>query len=240
MLKNRKKGLGTMSKLFMYGTSLEGIEQLMVMVPNFQPRGNGIIINNYFNCQGGDGDCKIGVINVDDDCKECGHIGSNFKINVDRCRYKDLVRECFGKINNYYLKERLESLANNFKGEIFLNHNHKERFYNFLRNQDLDIHDISPRFIAILFLLTADENPWKVSENHILNVKFGLKQICLRDIDTNGYALYQTAKTLSTGKECIRINELADRELIDDYIFKSIINSALINRYGTELFLINK
>ena len=29
-LKNRKKGLITMSKLFMYGTSLEGIEQLAV------------------------------------------------------------------------------------------------------------------------------------------------------------------------------------------------------------------
>ena len=42
MPKNRKKGLRTMSKLFMYGTSLEGIEQLMVMVPNFQPRRNGI------------------------------------------------------------------------------------------------------------------------------------------------------------------------------------------------------
>ncbi|NLM03981.1 MAG: hypothetical protein GX214_03050 [Clostridiales bacterium] len=40
-----------MSKLFMYGTSLEGIEQLMVMVPNFQPRRSGIVINNYFNCE---------------------------------------------------------------------------------------------------------------------------------------------------------------------------------------------
>ena len=47
---------------------------------------------------------------------------------MDRCRYKDLVRECFGKINNYFLKERLENLTNKFKGEIFLNHNHKERF----------------------------------------------------------------------------------------------------------------
>ncbi len=57
-----------------------------------------------------------------------------------------------------------------------------------------------------------------------------LKEMCLKGIDTSGYALYKTAKTLSTGKECIRINELADRELIDDYIFKVIINSALINR----------
>lgn len=46
-----------MSKLFMYGTSLEGIEQLMVMVPNFYPRRSGIIINNYFNYGGGEENC---------------------------------------------------------------------------------------------------------------------------------------------------------------------------------------
>ncbi len=51
MPKNRKKGMRTMSKLFMCGTSLEGIEELMVMVPNFQPRRSGIVINNYFNCK---------------------------------------------------------------------------------------------------------------------------------------------------------------------------------------------
>lgn len=42
-----------MSKLFIYGTQLEGIEQLMVMVPNFSPRRSDIVINNYFNCEGG-------------------------------------------------------------------------------------------------------------------------------------------------------------------------------------------
>ena len=85
MSKNRKKGLRTMSKLFMYGTSLEGIEQLMVMVPNFQPRRSGIVINNYFNCQGGDENCNGNVINVNNRWHKCGYIGSDFKINVDRC-----------------------------------------------------------------------------------------------------------------------------------------------------------
>ena len=109
-----------MSKLFMYGTSLEGIEQLMVMVPNFQPRRSGIVINNYFNCQGGvkDCNCKDNIINRD--WNKCGYIGSNLKSNVDRFRYKDLIRECFGKINNYFLKERLKNLANNYKGEVLL------------------------------------------------------------------------------------------------------------------------
>lgn len=137
---------------------MEGIEQLMVMVPNFQPRRSGIVINNYFNCQGGVKDCNCNDMNVNKDWDKCGYIGSDFKINVDRCRYKDLVRECFGKINNYFLKERLRSLVNNFKREVFLNHNHKERFYGFICEQDISTHNIFSRFTAILFLLTADES----------------------------------------------------------------------------------
>ena len=240
MPKNRKKGLREISKLFMYGTSLEGIEQLMVMVPNFQSRRSGIVINNYFNCQGGDRDCKLSVINADDSCKNCGYNDLKFKVNVDKKRYKDLIMDCFGKIKSNSLRERLKELSKNFKEEVFLNHKHKERFYNFLQDQYLDTKDISSRFIAVLFLLTVDEGLWKVSKHLIKLNGFDLKQICLKEINTEGYALYQTAKTISTGEECIKINELADRDLIEDMTFKAIVNSALINRYGAELFLINK
>lgn len=201
MPKNRRKGLRIMSKLFMYGTSLEGIGQLaveciqsplpmvkfldipgmrptiiyyinrvrasMVMVPNFQPRRSGIVINNYFNCRGGGENCKLSVINVDDSCRNCGYNDCNFKVNVDKKRYKDLVMECFGRIKNNHLRERLKELSKNFKGEVFLNHHHKERFYNFLQGQEWETDDIPSRFIAILFLLTADEGLWKVSRNLI-------------------------------------------------------------------------
>ena len=229
-----------MSKLFMYGTSLEEIEQLMLMVPNFQPRRSGIVINNYFNCRGGVKDCNCNVINVSKVLDKCGYIGSDFKVNVDNKRYKDSVMECFGKIKNNSLRERLKELGKSFKGEIFFNYQHEERFYNFLQEENCGIDNISSRCLAILFLLSADKNLWRNSEEILKNNRIDLKNICLKDTDTNTYALYQTAKTLSTGKECIRINELADRNLIDDYIFKAIINSALINRYGAELFLINK
>ena len=73
-----------MSKLFMYGTSLDGIEQLMVMVPNFQPRRSGIVINNYFNCQGGVKDCNCNVININNNWNKCGYSGSNFKLKSFR------------------------------------------------------------------------------------------------------------------------------------------------------------
>lgn len=111
MLKNRKEGLRTMSKLFMYGTSLDGIGQLMVMVPNFQPRRSGIVINNYFNCIGGDKDYKLSMINVDNSCRNCGYHGWNFKINVHKKRFIDLAMDCSGKSNNYYLKDNRINLS---------------------------------------------------------------------------------------------------------------------------------
>ena len=142
-----------MSKLFMYGTSLGGIEQLMVMAPNFQPRRSGIVINNYFNCEGGVKDCNSSLINVSNRCNDCEDIHSSFLSNVDKVSYKGLINECFRKIRNYSLKDRLKHLTDSFKGEVFLNSNHKERFYRVLYEQDLDIYDISPRYIPSYFFL---------------------------------------------------------------------------------------
>lgn len=174
--------------------------------------------------EGGAKDCNCNSFNVSKGLDNCGYIGSDFKPNVDKKRYKDLVMECFGKIKNNSLRERLKAPSKNFKGGSILNHRHKERFYKFLQDQDLDINYISSRFIAILFIFTADQRLWKASEDSIRLNGFNFEGICLKEINTDGYALYQTAKTISTDKECIKTNELADRDLIYDYILKAIIN----------------
>src|SRR5699024_5186978 len=106
-----------------------GIEQLMIMVPNFQPRRSGIVINNYFNWEGCVKNCNCNIVNVRNGCAICGGTSFDTKLNIYEVEYKDLVRYCFGKIKNYYLKDRLKFLTNNFKGEAFLNPKHKERFY---------------------------------------------------------------------------------------------------------------
>ena len=219
-----------MSRLFMYGTPLEGIEQLMMMAPNFSPRGTGIVINNYFNCKGGNSKCNCYT-------DICFYLKER---EVDEIKYKDVIQDCFRKIKKYTLKDRLKLLTTNFKGEIFINANHKERFYNELHKQDIDINDIPPRYIATLFLLTADEILWKLSDHSVKLNRFDFTQMHLRHISTEGYALYQTAKTISTGKEYISINEIADEDLINGITFKAIINSVLITRYGADIFLITK
>lgn len=134
----------------------------------------------------------------------------------------------------------MQYLTIRFKGELFLNNGHKERFYNELQKQGVNLEDISPRYIATLFLLTADEILWKLSDHSVKLNRFDFTQMHLRHISTEGYALYQTAKTISTGKEYISINEIADEDLINGITFKAIINSVLITRYGADIFLITK
>ena len=166
----------------------------MVMVPNFQPRRSGIVINTFFHCQRGDEDCMVGVINVDDSCSDCISDDLNFKINLDKKRYKDLVMNCFGRIKNNFLRDRSKELSKSFKGKVLLNYQNKERFYNFLQEKSSRIDDISSRFLAIHFILSADKNLWRNSEEILKKNRIDFKNICLKDIDTNAYALYQTVK----------------------------------------------
>jgi hypothetical protein len=224
----------------MYGTSLGGIEQLMMLAPNFTQRRSGIVINNHFNCEGGIKICDGCVAKV----KSRGNPNDCFcfkeKLEADEIEYTDLIRDFFGRIKNYALKDRLKLLSNGFTGELFLNDNHKERFYQVHRIQDIEIWDRSPSYLAVIFLLTADEVLWSISEHAVCFNGFDFSQMKLRQISTEGYALYQTAKTISTGKEHIKITEIADKELIDDRAFKIIINASLIAKYGADVFSIMK
>ena len=65
--------------------------------------------------------------------------------------------DCFGRIKNNFLRDRLKEVSKSFRGEIFLNYQHKERFYNFLQEENWETDDISSRFLVNFFLLSADE-----------------------------------------------------------------------------------
>ena len=212
----------------------------MMLAPNFSPRGSGVVINNHFNCKGGINICNGCVAKV----KSRGNPNDCFcfkeKQEADEINYTDLIRDCFGRIKNYALKDRLKLLSGRFTGQLFLNHIHKERFYHVHHMQDVEVWERSPSYLAVIFLLTADELLWNNSKHAVCLNGFNFSNIHLRQISTAGYALYQTAKTISTGKEYIRISEIADRELIDDTTFKIIINASLIAKYGADVFSIKK
>lgn len=81
---------------------------------------------------------------------------------------------------------------------------HRHRFLRYYRET------FSNQSCAALYLLSADEILWYRAYGHIFTDEISVKNIPLQGISTDGYALYQTAKTITTGKKHIYINEIAD------------------------------
>ncbi|MDF2522442.1 MAG: hypothetical protein K0R31_83 [Clostridiales bacterium] len=115
--KERKR---IMSKYFMYGTELQELEQLMMLVPNFMPRRSGVIIQK-----------KLQNKNESIRCPDCNNyfVGQcSGKICVclsERSAagpicYETIIENCYKEFKSYRFKRRLAHLVRNFDGEVFI------------------------------------------------------------------------------------------------------------------------
>ncbi len=220
-----------MSKYFMYDTELQELEQLMMLVPNFLPRRSGVIVVKKIHDKKENLRCSDCNNYVGGQCSE--------KLGARLICYKTIVENCYKEFKAYRFKRRLARLVRNFDGEIFINMNHLFRFCKVCRIQNVSIENRNPIYLAVLFLLTADDRLWDSAKVHTYLDCFDFKRMNLNGIGTDGYALYQTARTILLGKEYIKMNEIADEDLIGEDIFKAIINAILISKYGAEMFQVN-
>ena len=60
-----------------------------------------------------------------------------------------------------------------------------------------------------------------------------MKSVHRGDISTDGYALWKAVKELQTGERQISLCELSDSNIISDRVFRLIVQSATISRFGT-------
>ncbi len=228
-----------MSKYFMYGTGLQEFEKLMMLVPNFLPRGSGVIVQKKLQNKNESIRCPNCNNYFCDQCSEkiCGSFCE--KLAARLICYKTIVENCYKEFKSYRFKKRLGRLVRNFDGDVFINLNHRFRFCKVCRIQNISIENRNPIYIAVLFLLTADDRLWDSTKDKIYLDSFDFKRMNLNGINTDGYALYQTARTILLGKEYIRMDEIADEYLIGDNTFKVIINAILISKYGADMFQVN-
>lgn len=169
-----------MSKYFMYGTELQEFEQLMMLVPNFMPRGSGVIVVKK-HAKKDNLRCSDRNNYVGGQCSE--------KLAVRLICYKTIVENCYREFKSYRFKKRLGRLVRNFDGDVFINMNHRFRFCKVCRIQNVSIENRNPIYLAVLFLLTADDRLWDLAKGHIYLDCFDLKRMNLSGINTDGYAL---------------------------------------------------
>ena len=218
-----------MSKFFMYDSELLELEQLMVLVPNFLPRSSGVVVVRGFTNDDHSIRVQVTWPNLIDQLGFEADAGHLYGIEES---YQSLISKCFQECKFYRFRSRLEYMIRNCSGDFFTSPTHRMRFDSVCRLQEIPIENRSPIHLAVLFLLTADDKLWSAAKDHVYAGSFNFKKMILSGINTDGYAIYQMAKTIYTAKECIRMDEIADKFLIGDQAFKAIIHSILIAKYG--------
>lgn len=228
-----------MSKFFMYGSELQEIEQLMMLVPNFIPRRSGVIVVQRIRNDEGSKEFERDYERIIEYCKSIESSGVTNQIAGGNINYEEIVCRCFEKCESHHLNVRLEDLIRNHNGELFLSPKHRSRIQTVCRIQNEAIENRSPTYLATLFLLTADDNLWCAAKDYIYRDSFDFKKMHLHGINTDGYAIYQMSKTIQLAKEYIKLNEISDKHLIGEQAFKGIINSILIAKYGAAMLQAN-
>lgn len=226
-----------MTKYFMQQTHLAGLEADMMLAPFFTRRYSGVIILSRFQYDTENTKCK--------DCtaylkgkgcteKKCPWLAE--RLEAGAVPYKELLDICFENLKNKQLKARLRHLTSGYCSGWFYDKSHQRRFELAKSALRINLDAMSSRYAAALFLLTADEQLWRIAEKGTTSrsLQFGQMKLC--NISTDAYALYQAAKSLYTGKESITVSELADPEIIEGPLLTIIVNGILIARFGTDTF----
>lgn len=152
------------------------------------------------------------------------------RIEAGAVTYWDAVNAMISP--QYRFARRLPKLAVEYPGTFFLDDRHRSRM-EFLNTQLGYVPGRNtPAYYAAMYLLTANEIIYWRMANCFCRDGIDFRYAILRGISTYNYALYRAALALTTDHQGVTVSELDDTELIEDEVFRLIINAMLIARYG--------
>ena len=183
-------------------------EKMMVGIPNFRPRGHGVVIV---------GSRPVEPLVI-------------FRIQEGTATYREILTETTKNIKHKRFRHRLnkylkESEMNPMQ---YKNEKHRLDFEEAIRKKDKKDYAM----MAALYLLTADLRLWNHARKHVGKIEINFADIRLKKIHENGYALFCCAKDLCLGTKYLTVADLADTDVIPPKMFELICNAMAIRRFG--------
>ena len=104
-----------------------------------------------------------------------------------------------------------------------------------LQGKRAEIFCSHPNYAASVFLLSADSGLWERAKWHVADTGIYFDRIRLGGVTLEQYILFHAAKDVHNGTKHIRLSELADRELVADWLLRLIVNASVIEKCGVEI-----
>lgn len=232
-----------MTKYFMRGTPLAGLERQMMTPPNFSPRGGGQMILCRFRYKPEDVVCKHCTKYRRGGCTVpvCPWLEERAEAGV--VTYSSLAAEFYRKWRDGELGIRIMELLSGKKSVSYMDASHTARltaYAAYLAHHHKD--GSENRRLAALYLLTATETLRRCA----IPRTFDLWSIdigswgTMRTLSEQEYVLFQAAKGIWLGQNTISAAELCDRELVEDKTLRLILDALLIAHYGKAVIAANK
>ena len=112
----------------------------------------------------------------------------------------------------------------------FKNQRHREIFHKAIRRLDKQ----NERLMAVVYLFTADNRLWGMTEKGICYSGVDFSQIRVQNCSAPVYTLYCAAKDLYYGTDRLILSDLSDAEVVPPKVFKLICNAMGICRVGLD------
>lgn len=219
---------------FMEDRTLREIERMMCGIPNFAPRGRGLVIL-----------CEHSYTDKDCDCSVClYHTGGNRHIGcrLSKCvclperitagcaTMRDALTETMSAVRSQPFWNRLKQYIEESEKEPMPYRNEKHRM---VFEEAAAVHSRKDyALLAALYLLTADKELWRASKSKVTSGAIHFDKIRLPGCEPNVYTLFSAAKDLYLGTENLTLGDLADTVLIPTWLFAVICSAMAVRRFG--------
>lgn len=226
----------------MKNTHGERWERQMMVTPHEIPRGGGNTILNRFRYKPEDVDCQYCTEYRYKQCTNPRCLWLQERLEAGAVSYQMLVMESFQTLQDYVLVNRIHEVVFGRCTIHMQGFLHKQRLsfwksYLAQRNrQSIDFDQL-----AILYLLTAWENLWNLSQPYLVDVvNTGNSDFIPCNAESPENMLLKTIRSIIGKRNGITPEELKDKELVSDDTLRLIVDAALICRYGHTIFLLKE
>lgn len=186
------------------------IERMMTSIPNFRPRGSGVIILCEF-------DYSLDDLFLTESIAASAISPRDILLNT-----MSSAPPAFFKRLNQYLQESENT------DMTYIDEKHMTAFTEAIKKSNKKNYAL----LSAVYLLSANRKLWNAIKKYVKRNEIHFGMFYLRDGSEDAYTLLCAAKDLYLGTKHLTLGDLADTDLISKRMFGIICNAMAIRRFG--------
>ena len=120
------------------------------------------------------------------------------------------------------------------KGRIPMIYRDSRHQHTFEKERSIRPESVSRKFLAALYLLTADGGLWNQVRDQVTIRKIYIDEMRPKNLNGTGYVFFSATKDILTGSDNIQLTDIADPALLSIEAYLVLCTALAIRAYGLE------